>query len=78
VCSGEGRTVRQILEEMLQIASVAPTIKIDRDRLRPADLPNLVGDPAKLRKLGWTPSRTLADALREVLEHAAMEADAAQ
>ena len=78
VCSGEGCTVRQILEEMLAIAGVNARIEVDRDRLRPADLPNLVGDPAKLRKLGWSPSRTLGDALREVLDDATMEADAAR
>jgi GDP-4-dehydro-6-deoxy-D-mannose reductase len=71
VCSGEGRTIRSLVEEMLEIARVRANIEVDRERLRPNELPSLVGDPAKLRKLGWAPSRTVRDALREALDEAA-------
>jgi GDP-4-dehydro-6-deoxy-D-mannose reductase len=71
VCSGEGRTIRSLLDEMLQIAGVEVRIEVDRRRFRPADLPNLVGDPTKLRKLGWQPSRSVRDALRDALDEAA-------
>ena len=70
VCSGEGRTIRSLLDEMLEIAGVTAAIEVDRLRLRPAEIPSLVGEPAKLWKLGWQPSRTLRDALREVLQEA--------
>jgi GDP-4-dehydro-6-deoxy-D-mannose reductase len=73
VCNGEGRTIRSLLEEMLRIAGVTATIEVAADRIRPAELPFLVGDPSKLRKLGWEPRRPLADALRDALEGAARE-----
>jgi GDP-4-dehydro-6-deoxy-D-mannose reductase len=74
VCSGEGRTIRSLLDEMLQLAGVSARIEVDRLRLRRAELPNLVGDPTKLRNLGRESSRTVQDALREALEEAAAEA----
>lgn len=77
VCSGEGRTIRSLLDEMLQIAGVTAKIEVERERLRPNELPSLIGDPGKLRKLGWTPSRTVRDALRDALDEAAAAPDAA-
>ncbi len=70
VCSGEGRTIRSLLDELLEMAGVTAAVEVDHLRLRPAEIPSLVGDSAKLRKLGWQPSRTVRDALREVLEEA--------
>jgi GDP-4-dehydro-6-deoxy-D-mannose reductase len=68
VCSGEGRSIRSVLDELVDVCGVSADIHIDRARLRPADLPNLVGDPSKLRALGWTPSWTVGDALRDVAD----------
>jgi GDP-4-dehydro-6-deoxy-D-mannose reductase len=70
VCSGEARTIRSLLDEMLEIAAVRAAIEVDRARLRPAELPNLVGDPTKLRRLGWQPSHSVRDALRDALDEA--------
>ena len=44
-------------------------VRVDPERLRPSDIPVLVGDPAKLRDAtGWSPrfelEQTLADLLR--------------
>jgi len=70
VCSGEGRTIRSLLDELLEMAGVTAEVRVDRLRLRPAEIPSLVGDSAKLRKLGWQPVRTVRDALRDVLQEA--------
>jgi len=75
VCSGEGRTIRSLLDEMLELSRVSARIEVDRERLRAAEIPSLIGDPGKLRKLGWQPSRTVRDALREALDEAAAAAD---
>jgi GDP-4-dehydro-6-deoxy-D-mannose reductase len=68
VCSGAGRTIRSVLEEMLVLAGVSASIELDPARLRPTDTPSQVGVPDKLRALGWEPKHTVTDALREVLE----------
>ena len=70
VCSGEGRTIKSLLDELLEIAGVTAKVEVDRLRLRPAEISSLVGDPAKLRSLGWQPSRSVRDALRDALQEA--------
>lgn len=70
VCSGEGRTIRSLLEELIQVAGVTARIEVDPARVRPVDIPSLVGDAAKLHALGWRPHRGVGDALQEVLAEA--------
>jgi GDP-4-dehydro-6-deoxy-D-mannose reductase len=67
ISSGTGRTIGGLLEEMLQLAGVEARIELDPARLRPSDIPSLVGAPDKLRALGWEPRHTVTDALRDVL-----------
>jgi GDP-4-dehydro-6-deoxy-D-mannose reductase len=76
VCSGEGRSIRSLLDELLDLAGISATIEVERERLRPHELPSLVGDPGKLRMLGWKPSRSLRDALHSALDEAAAALDA--
>ncbi len=52
---------------MLSLAGVDARIELDPARLRPSDIPSLVGDPDKLKALGWAPKLTVTDALRDVL-----------
>jgi GDP-4-dehydro-6-deoxy-D-mannose reductase len=67
VCSGMGRTIRSVLEEMLALSGLSVDIELDPARLRPLDIPSQVGAPDKLRALGWEPKHTVTGALREVL-----------
>jgi len=67
VCSGMGRSIRAILDRMIELAGVPLRVEVDPARVRPVDLPSLVGDPSKLMALGWRPRRTADDALAEVL-----------
>ena len=70
VCSGVGRTIRNTLDELIALAGIDVDVEVDPARVRPTEVPALVGDPGKIRSLGWTPRRTVHDALREVLEEA--------
>ena len=70
VCSGEGRSIRALLQRMIELAGVEVRIEIDPARFRPSELPYLVGDPARLQGLGWRASRLLDDALRDALHEA--------
>jgi GDP-4-dehydro-6-deoxy-D-mannose reductase len=68
VASGIGRSMRSVLDGLVQRARVPMTIVADPARLRPHDIPVLVGDPARLRQAtGWAPAipfdRTLDDLL---------------
>jgi GDP-4-dehydro-6-deoxy-D-mannose reductase len=73
VGSGVGRSVRSLLDEMLELAAVKARVEIDPARVRPVEIPVLVGDSSRLAALGWKPRRDVRSALREVLEeHAAL------
>jgi len=70
VASGVGRTVRSVVEEMIAASEVDARIEVDPARLRPVELPCLVGDSSKLRALGWSPKRSVRDALEEAIAEA--------
>ena len=70
VCSGKGLTIREALEIMQELAGTHAEIRVDPARLRPTEIPWLVGDPRKLERLGWVRQHDVRDALRDVLEDA--------
>jgi GDP-4-dehydro-6-deoxy-D-mannose reductase len=70
VCSGAGLSIREALDLLQDLAGTRARIHVDPARLRPNEIPWLVGDPRKLERLGWTRRRTVRDALRDVLEEA--------
>jgi GDP-4-dehydro-6-deoxy-D-mannose reductase len=69
VCGGQGRSIREMLDMLLACSSVQVEVRVDPDRLRPVDVPSLVGDPSKLRAVtGWEPRVPLERTLGDLLE----------
>ncbi len=69
VCSGTGVRIGDLLERLIEIAGVEVDVQLDPERLRPADIPALVGDPSKLRAAtGWSPRVGLDQTLRDLLD----------
>lgn len=76
VCRGEGVRLTEVVRRLVALARVAIRVEVDPARLRPADIPWLVGDPSRLaRDTGWRTElpleRTLEDVLEEWRERAA-------
>ena len=67
ICSGVPRRIRDVLDELIRLSGVKVAVEVDPARLRPAEIPWLVGDATRLKALGWAPTRTLAHALEDVL-----------
>ncbi len=68
VCSGSDIAIRALLDMLVAHASAEVSVEQDPNRMRPSDLPECVGDPARLTALtGWRPQipieQTLADTL---------------
>jgi len=68
VCSGRAVSIRQVLDLLRGLARCEVTVRTDPERMRPADIPLLIGDPRRFREAtGWAPTipieRTLADLL---------------
>jgi GDP-4-dehydro-6-deoxy-D-mannose reductase len=67
ICSGTGWSIRQVLEALQRIAGTSAEIKADPSRLRPAEIPWLVGTPSRIERLGWKRHRTVEQALTEAV-----------
>lgn len=69
VCSGKGVSIREVLQSLIDLSGVCVEVGVDPERLRPSDIPVLVGDPGKLRSAtAWEPLVPLAHTLRDLLD----------
>jgi len=66
IASGRACSIQEALERLMKLSGVEASIEPDPERMRPVDLPLLLGDASSLRALGWTPRRTLDDALADL------------
>jgi GDP-4-dehydro-6-deoxy-D-mannose reductase len=67
VASGRAVTMKEILRQLVTIARVGVEIRDDPERMRPSDVPLVLGDAAKLHaRTGWEPRIALTAALRDV------------
>lgn len=69
VCRGEASRIGDLLEILLRQARARVEIEVDKERLRPIELPRLVGDNARLRALGWEPRISVEEMLAGVLQY---------
>jgi GDP-4-dehydro-6-deoxy-D-mannose reductase len=70
IASGVARSTRAVLDTLLSLARVAVGVEVDPDRLRPHDIPVLVGNPARLREAtGWEPGISFEQMLADLLEY---------
>ena len=68
VCSGHGTRIREILDLLLAQCREPVEVRVDPNRLRPSDVPVVVGDPTRLREVvGWEPRIPLKQTLGELL-----------
>lgn len=70
VCTGRGIRMRSVLEILLSRSSVDIVIEQDPDRMRPSDLPRIVGDPSRAEaEIGWRTSTPLETTLLRTLNY---------
>ena len=68
VASGTGTTLQELFERIAKVVGIEAIPEADTTLLRPADLPYLVGNPAKLRgATGWAPKTSLDDTLKDLV-----------
>ncbi len=78
VCRGESVAIEQVARRLLELAGVDIPIVADAQRMRPADLPEMRGDPARLHgATGWVPEIPLDVTLGDVLDHWVRQGSAA-
>ncbi|MCG2677860.1 GDP-mannose 4,6-dehydratase [bacterium] len=70
ICSGKGYKIKEVLDILLGLAKEKIEIKKDPKRMRPSDVPTLVGDSAKFRKAtGWKPEIPFEKTMKDLLNY---------
>ena len=69
VGSGTGVAMEEVLEKLLELATVPIKVEQDASRLRPLDIPVITANNDKITALGWKPSVSLTESLQQVLEY---------
>jgi GDP-4-dehydro-6-deoxy-D-mannose reductase len=63
--------MQSVLDRMLKLATVEIAVEVDPSRMRPGDVPLLVGSPQRLADAtGWRPKRSLDETLAAALDAA--------
>ena len=69
VCAGVGTRLRAVAESLCERSHVSVRVVTDPARVRAADIPYLVGDPARIHQdIGWSATVPLERTLDETLE----------
>ena len=70
ICSGRGYKIGEVLDILLETASVPITAQPDPERMRPSDVQLLVGDSSKFRRqTGWEPTIPFGKTLQDTLDY---------
>lgn len=68
--SGRTWTAREVLDILTSMSRVKVRVEVDPGRLRPSDVPILLSDSSKFRKLtGWKPTIPLQKTLGDLLDY---------
>lgn len=70
ISSGKAYSIKEILDILLSMTDKKISVKKDEKRIRPSDVPVLVGDSTKFRKLtGWKPEIPFENTLKDLLNY---------
>ncbi|MBZ4654817.1 MAG: gmd [Peptococcaceae bacterium] len=70
LASGKAYSIRQVLEMLLELSPIKITVETDPARLRPSDVPILLGDASKFRaRTGWQPEIPFLKTLEDLLNY---------
>lgn len=74
VCSGQGRALHSVVEELMILAGVQAELRTDVSRLRATEQRKVIGDLRKVNEqIGWFPQIPITTTLTDVLLAAAEE-----
>jgi nucleoside-diphosphate-sugar epimerase len=68
VGSGESHSIQDVLKTIIDISKMKVKIKQEKSILRKNDIPEIIADSKKLRKLGWRPKTKFNEGLKTTYE----------
>src|ERR1700730_12784164 len=70
ISTGEGFSIQQVLDMLREVSGASIRVEQDPQRMRPSDVPVLIGDSSKFRKAtGWQPEIPFRQTLRDLLDY---------
>jgi GDP-4-dehydro-6-deoxy-D-mannose reductase len=76
ICTGKDYSIQRVLDELIRMSGIEVEVREDPERLRPSDVPILLGDSSKFRKAtGWKPEIAYERTLRDMLDYWRAEID---
>ena len=70
ICSGKAYSIREVLDRLIELSGVKVKVETDPARLRPSDVPVLLGDYTKFKTAtGWEPKIPYEKTLADMLEY---------
>ncbi len=70
ISRGETNTIQAVLDILTNLARVKVKVKQDPARMRPSDVPVLLGDSSKFRQqTGWSPQYSLETTMSDLLDY---------
>ncbi|MDX1632219.1 MAG: GDP-mannose 4,6-dehydratase [Thermoanaerobaculia bacterium] len=70
IATGEGITIQELLDRLLELSGADVQVEQDPERMRPSDVERLIGDSSKFRAdTGWEPEIPLERTLQDTLAY---------
>ena len=70
ICTGVARSIRSVLDLLLDMTNVKIEVKQDPERMRPSDVEILLCDCSKFRqRTGWEPKIAFEDTMKDLLDY---------
>ena len=70
ICSQKSYSIQKILDILISLSKEDIKIKVDKDRLRPSDIPILEGDNTKfIKETGWVIKKDIEETLLDILDY---------
>lgn len=70
LCSGKGWKIKDVLDLLISLSDLKVEIKQDKARMRPSDVPVLLGTAAKFEeRTGWKPEISFEDSMSDLLQY---------
>lgn len=70
ICSGKAWKIQKVLEMLVKISGVKVRVQKDPEKMRPSDVPILLGNYAKFQKAtGWKPTIPFGQTLKDILNY---------
>jgi GDP-4-dehydro-6-deoxy-D-mannose reductase len=70
LCSGRAWTIREMLDMLLAMSKTKIKVETDEARMRPSDVPVLLGDATRFRnRTGWEPAIPFEQTMRDLLAY---------